>query len=96
VISEAMDAGLPIVTTRCGGMIDHLVEGVNCLFVPPRDPRGLEEALALLLDEPELRARLGAANRLAVGEFAPDAVATAYDEVLREVGARHSPPRRRA
>lgn len=88
VLSEAMDAGLPIVTTRCGGMVDHLIEEENCLFVRPRDPHGLEDALARLLDDAGLRERMGAANRRAVQGFAPDEVVVAYDEVLRAVAAR--------
>jgi len=96
VLSEAMDAGLPIVTTRCGGMIDHLAEDVNCLFVRPRDSRDLERALALLIDDPELRERLGSENRRSVGGFAPDVVSATYDEVLRAVAARHAPVGRRA
>jgi len=38
VILEAMDAGLPIVTTHLRGAADHLQEGIHACFVPPRDP----------------------------------------------------------
>jgi glycosyltransferase involved in cell wall biosynthesis len=96
VISEAMDAGLPIVTTRSGGMVDHLVEGEHCLFVQPRDPRDLERALARLVEDPELRERMGAANRRVVEGFAPDAVVAVYDEVARSAHARHAAARWRA
>lgn len=82
VVSEAMDAGLPIVTTRCGGMADHLEEGVNGLFVRVGDAGELETALGHLLDHPDTRAAMGAANRLRVKEFAPGEVADGYVRAL--------------
>ena len=40
-ISEAMAAGLPVVTTRTRGMADRLVAEENALFVAPGDALGL-------------------------------------------------------
>ena len=77
-ITEAMDAGLPIVTTCIRGMADHLTAGVNAVFVPKRDPEALARALARLLADADLRRRMGAANQAKVRDFAPPAVARAY------------------
>ena len=85
VLAEAMEAGLPIVTTRLRGAADHLREGENALFVPPRDPTALGEALLRLLGDVSLRARMGAANRAAVSQFSPDVVAREYLEALRQI-----------
>ena len=85
VISEAMDAGLPIVTTRCRGMADRLAEGVNCLFVLPRDPHGLAAAVRRLLRDPDLREAMGEANRRQVEAFAPDVVVRDYLRALESV-----------
>jgi len=85
VLSEAMDTGLPIVTTACGGMADHLEEGVNCLFVPAGDAAGLEAALDRLMDSPELRVCMGAANRIKVKTFAPEVVIRQYLRALEYV-----------
>ena len=95
VVSEAMDAGLPIVTTRRGATPDHLQEGVNCLFVPERDPAALESTIAKLLDDPDLRAAMGAANRRKIQEFAPDEVVRGYLRALEAVRARREARRRR-
>ena len=88
VIAEAMDAGLPVVTIRIRGMADHLSEGVNALFVPPRNPVALAAALKQLLLDPALRGRIGQANREKVKEFAPQVVGKHYLNVLREVTRR--------
>ena len=90
-ISDAMSAGLPIVTTSLRGNADHLVEGTNALFVPPRDPVALAGALERVLTDTDLRRRMSSANLEKVADFAPERVAPAYVAALREIGQR---PRR--
>jgi phosphatidylinositol alpha 1,6-mannosyltransferase len=60
---EAMAHGRPVVATAIGGLRDLVVDGETGLVVPPRDPAALRGALARLLDDEELRRRLGAAGR---------------------------------
>lgn len=87
VLAEAMDAGLPIVTTRLRGAADYLREGENALFVAPRDPSGLAEALLRLLAQPLLRTHLGEANRARLRDLAPEVVVREYLEILQAVAA---------
>jgi glycosyltransferase involved in cell wall biosynthesis len=87
-ITEAMSAGLPVVTTRLRGMADHLTEGVNALFVPPKAPVELARAIRRLLDDGALRQRMGRANRAKVGEFAPAVAARRYIEALDAIAGR--------
>jgi glycosyltransferase involved in cell wall biosynthesis len=61
--AEAMAYGRPVVASAVGGLLDLVVDGETGLHVPPRDPAALREALARLLADPDLRARLGAAAR---------------------------------
>ena len=91
VITEAMHAGLPIVTTRIRGAADLLTEGTNALFVPPRDPATLARTVTRLLDDRDLCAAMSTANRQKVKEFAPLAVGRRYLDVLQAVVS--SPPR---
>ncbi len=84
-VMEAMGYGLPVVTTPIRGCADHLVEGVNALFVPPRDVETLARRLLELLDDDALRLRMGEANVRKVAEFAPEAVVARYAEILRSV-----------
>ena len=85
VIVEAMDAGLPIVTTYIRGAADHLVPEVNALFIPPHDPASLAAALLRLLKDPELCEKMGAANREKVKDFSPENAGKLYLEVLVDV-----------
>jgi glycosyltransferase involved in cell wall biosynthesis len=85
VLTEAMDAGLPIVTTRIRGAADHLEEDVNALFVPPRNPKLLADAIVRLLNDSELRARMANANREKVKEFAPEVVGKEFLQILNSI-----------
>jgi trehalose synthase len=60
-VAEAMLKGTPVVASAVGGIVDQVIDGETGLLV--RDPTDLEEfgvALRRLLDDPELRERLGA------------------------------------
>lgn len=60
---EAAACGLPIVTTDTSGCREVVASGVNGLLVPVRDVEKLAQALARLIMDPELRARMGANSR---------------------------------
>ena len=61
---EAMSCGVPLVATT-GGALPEVVGADNdtALVVPPGDSQALAAKIALALDDPELRARIGAAGR---------------------------------
>jgi glycosyltransferase involved in cell wall biosynthesis len=85
VIAEAMNAALPVVTTRIRGAADHLQEGEHALFVAPRDTHALTESIIRLVTDEGLRSRMGAANRKRLSIFSPDVVAREYLDVLTHV-----------
>jgi glycosyltransferase involved in cell wall biosynthesis len=59
-----MACGVPVVATT-GGALPEVVgrDGETALLVPPNDPGALAAAIGRLLDDPELRSRLGQAGR---------------------------------
>ncbi len=59
VLLEAMACGLPPVSTRLVGIPEIIDHAVNGLLVSPGDPAALAGALASLLQQPDLRARMG-------------------------------------
>lgn len=63
---EAMEAGIPVLVSRCGG-IDRYVDAGKGWICEPGDPASLIEALRLLLETPrDLLAQMGAGARSTV------------------------------
>jgi L-malate glycosyltransferase len=60
---EAMAAGLPVVASRVGGLLDLVDEGRTGLLVPPDDPAALASAIESLVVSPARAAAIGAAAR---------------------------------
>ncbi len=60
-VLEAMAAGLPVVTTDCGGMTEVVEHDVNGLVCGIGDVTTMGELLAVLATGPEERSRLGGA-----------------------------------
>jgi glycosyltransferase involved in cell wall biosynthesis len=62
-VLEAMAAGLPVVAVRTGAVGEMLVDGETGFLIKAGDSRALQSALQRLLDDPDLRYRMGAAAR---------------------------------
>ena len=62
VVLEAMACGLPIISTRVGGIPELIEEGQNGILIDPGDRKALLEALVALLDDPILRETMGQNN----------------------------------
>lgn len=60
---EAMASGVPSLGVRAGGVMEFAEHDANAWLAPPHDTAGLGEALAGLLGDPDLRARLAAGGR---------------------------------
>jgi glycosyltransferase involved in cell wall biosynthesis len=78
VYLEAMHCGLPVVAAKPGGQEDYLEEGVTGFLLPPDDREGLTRALRRLVEDPALRARMGAVNRERARGFTATAAARRY------------------
>jgi glycosyltransferase involved in cell wall biosynthesis len=89
---EAMARGTPVVNTALDSGVPYVsLHGVTGLTVPPADPLALAGAIATLLDDPERRARYGAAARRRVADtFSVRAMvqrtAALYDHVAALAG----------
>jgi glycogen(starch) synthase len=55
---EAMACGTPVVGTATGGSAEFLIDGANCLRVPPGDDAAIAAAVDRLASYPSLRRRL--------------------------------------
>ena len=88
---EAMACGVPVVAASVGGLIDTVLDGVTGIHVPPRRPDATAAAVRRLLDDPELRARLGAAGAARVRQlYTWERVGDAILNVYAEAGPVHA------
>ncbi|GAB4003253.1 glycosyltransferase family 4 protein [Nocardioides ultimimeridianus] len=85
--AELMACETPLVVSRAGAIPEVVgPDGLCAEVVEPGDVGALVAAVAALLDDPERRARLGAAGRLRVKElFSWSAVAAKTADVLEDV-----------
>ena len=61
---QAMACGVPVVSTRSGAIPEYVPDGEAGLLVPERDPQALADAMLTLLNDPNLRHRLGRGGRM--------------------------------
>ncbi len=85
VLMEAMAMELPCVATSITGIPELIRNDADGLLVPPSDEEALAVALARLMDDPELRRRLGRSGRQRVLEgFDLGHNTAVLAEILRE------------
>lgn len=83
---QASTARVPIVASRVGGIPEAVRDGDNGLLVAPGDVAGLAGAINTLLDDADLRRRMGEAGRaLMLREFSVDAMCEGNLAVYRRV-----------
>ena len=96
VLLESMAAGVPVVCSDIHGYRSVVRRDEQGLLVPPKDVKALTEALAKLLDDPELRARMGASGRERAQQYSwPNITAKVedyYKFVIRRTAAQGSLP----
>jgi glycosyltransferase involved in cell wall biosynthesis len=84
---EAMAMAKPVVGTTIEGTREEVVDGATGVLVEPCDPVALANAIAMLADDCELRARMGRAGRVRVeNSYSLDSTATLIEQLYNEVG----------
>lgn len=86
VILEAMASGLPIVSTRVGGVEEVVEEERTGLLVEPKSPQALAKAIGRLASDRQRCEQMGAAGRArARREFSLESMAANYERLYWEV-----------
>ncbi len=92
VLLEAMSKGLAVVSFDCPrGPSDLITSGVDGLLVPEGDVDGLAQGLRRLVEDEDLRRRLGAAALRTVGQYDAESIGGQWDELLTDLLAERSP-----
>ncbi|MBB5939564.1 glycosyltransferase family 4 protein [Streptomyces zagrosensis] len=87
-IVEAMHCGVPVVATDCPhGPGEIIKNGEDGILVPNGDADAIAKGLLSLIENDDLRRRMGQAARTNAERYAPQHVAAAYENLFRELYA---------
>ncbi len=87
VILEAQAAGVPVVATKVGGVVEIIDDGKTGLLVMPKDPDAMAKAVMRILQDPQLSERMVEQSQKRIDErytikHMADATLNVYKEVL--------------
>lgn len=91
---EAMAAGVPVIATRVGGLVEQIEHLESGILVPPESPQALADWIIRLHRDPELRERLAMeAGRVVRERFTVERQAEILHRAyLAALNLRHGPP----
>jgi D-inositol-3-phosphate glycosyltransferase len=81
VVCEAMAAGKPVIASDVGGISETVIDGRTGLLVPAGNQKALASAIRSLVDDGDLRHRMGQAGRERARLFTWDGAAVRLDEI---------------
>jgi glycosyltransferase involved in cell wall biosynthesis len=89
-ICAGMNAGLPIVASRVGGLPEILRDGENALLIPPRSPQAFVDAVSDLISNPKKACGLGrAAQRFIEEQYSLQEATRKVEAVYTRLAQRH-------
>ncbi len=88
VLLEAMARDLPIIATHVSAIPEIVQDGETGLLVPPKDAAALADAVRQLVDDPQLRQKMGEAGRTRLdNHFSEAKMVEATAELYRSLTA---------
>lgn len=85
VLLEAMSAGLPIIATNAGGIVEIAADGETAMIVPTRNPRAFAAGIQRLRSNPDLARGLAARAQREAARFTPEAYVESMIGIYRAV-----------
>jgi glycosyltransferase involved in cell wall biosynthesis len=83
---EALAAGVPVVASSVGGLVELVTDGENGSLCPPHDPRALADRLRALIDDAGLRELMAAKARPSVAfDYDERIVFSRFASLLRQL-----------
>lgn len=84
VVLEALAVGTPVIASRVSGIPEIIEDEKDGLLVQPADAGSLGAAIARILADKDLRARLSESGLIKINEFAMDKMVASFSELLLE------------
>jgi glycosyltransferase involved in cell wall biosynthesis len=88
VLAEALYLGIPVVSTRVGGIPEIVADGVDGLLIPPANEQALADAIAALLNDPARRVQMsGTGGEKVLRKFRFEDMVRSYEAVYQQLNA---------
>ena len=93
VVAEAMMHSLPVIASKVGGLKDVILDEETGFLVPPFSPQDIAHKIQILINEPELRVKMGdKGNKRVLKKYSADRyvkkVESLYFELLKVKGVK--------
>lgn len=89
-IVEAMLAEKPVVSTRCGGPEEIVIDGVTGFLVPVKAPQELARAVLRILGDRDLAQQMGQAGKnRALSGYSMQSYARQIQDIIEECVSEH-------
>ena len=85
---EALAHGIPVVSSRVGGIPEVLADGENGWLVPPNDTTALAQAVGECIENPVLRRQKSEKGRVFVKRFGKERMAQGFVNILQNATSR--------
>lgn len=85
VIPEAMNAGLPVVASSVGGIVDIVKHEINGLLVNQKDPSSIAQAVRRILSDEKFKKELVENSKKTIKEFSPESIAKQYFDIYQDI-----------
>jgi glycosyltransferase involved in cell wall biosynthesis len=89
VVVEGMLAGLPVIATAAGGVLEIIEDKKTGILIPPKNINAMKNAIKLLLNNQKLAKKIGSfAKKTAIKRFSHDkhakAIEITYNRILKD------------
>jgi glycosyltransferase involved in cell wall biosynthesis len=85
-IVEAMAAGLPIISTDQGAIVESVKDGINGFIVEPGNPQQIADKISFLISHPDIRIAMGQKSRsLYEANFTEEKMIERLSNVFNEI-----------
>ena len=85
ILLDALEFGLPIVTTRVGGIPEIIQDGVNGYLFEPNDTRSMLNTVLRLRDDAKTATAMGLVNKRAAEAYTPARMGKRYELIYQSV-----------
>jgi len=83
---EAMQAGIPVITTNIGALPEMVMDGQTGYIIPPKEPGILAKKINLLVENPQMRRKMGKEGQKRFDTlYSFDAYTSNIQEILNDI-----------